>query len=631
MINSKIDIFPWDDNFNTGIPKIDEQHKKLVQLINMLAGRVAFGAEAHVLDQVLDELAAYAVYHFETEEAIWHEYLAEDSAESAHRDIHNSFVQQVVALKTARISRPISEIAEEALGFLARWLASHILESDRYMAYAVLARMEGLSLDAAKLRAKEQMSGTTRALIDIILAIYSTLSVNTLNLMRELATHRQDKAALLSAQQGLQESESNLQTFFDTIDDFLFVLDGQGKIIEVNRTVLDRLGYSESDLIGLNVLKVHPEDRHEDARRVIAEMLSGKGNYCPVPLQAADGHLIPVETRVVAGQWNGQPALFGVSRDISERIAAEQRIAEQASLLEQYFDHSLNALALLDRDFNFIRVNAAYARADERDISEFPGHNHFDFYPSDARAIFEEVVKSRQPFQAFARPFEYAAHPERGVSYWDITLVPLLNIRGEADHLLLSLYDVTDQKRVEQALSDSRNLLQTVIDAVPMRIFWKDRESRYLGCNPLFARDAGKSTPDELLGRDDHDMGWAEQAELYQADDRQVMESGVAKLNYEEPQTTPDGQAIWLRTSKVPLCNVRGETIGILGLYDDVTEQKKAVVQLGKQYQELLRWQEVMLNREDRVLELKREVNELLARLDESPRYGSAVSDKDKP
>lgn len=629
MINSKIDIFPWDVNFNTGLPVVDEQHRKLVQLLNILAGHVAFGAESAVLDRVLDELADYTVYHFETEEAIWHEHLADDAAEHAHCDIHRSFVQKVMALKTSRASRPVAEIAEQALGFLARWLASHILESDRYLAYVVLARQQGLSLEASKIRAKEQMGGTTRALIDIILSIYSTLSANTLSLMRELAAHRQDKEALLNAREGLQEIETNLHTFFETIDDFLFVLDSQGRIIQVNRTVLDRLGYSSADLIGRNVLEVHPEERHNEARQVIAEMLSGKASFCSVPLLTADGSLIPVETRVVAGQWNGQPALFGVSRDISERVRAELKIAEQARLLEQYFDHSLNALALLDRDFNFIRVNEAYAHADNREIAEFAGHNHFDFYPSDARPVFEKVVSSKQPFQAFARPFKYAANPQRGVSYWDVTIVPLLNTRGEVDHLLLSLYDVTDQNQAEQALSDSRNLLRTVIDAVPMRIFWKDRESRYLGCNPQFARDAGKSRPDDLLGKDDHQMGWAAQADLYQADDRRVMESGIAKLNYEEPQTTPDGKGIWLRTSKVPLRNDRGETIGLLGLYDDVTEQKESLVKLDKQYQELLRWQDVMLNREDRVLELKREINELLNRLGEPPRYGNTTIGKE--
>jgi len=129
-------------------------------------------------------------------------------------------------------------------------------------------------------------------------------------------------------------------------------------------------------------------------------------------------------------------------------------------------------------------------------------------------------------------------------------------------------------------LARSQGLLQTIIDTVPIRVFWKDRELRYLGCNPVFAKDAGKSHPHEVIGKDDFQMGWKEQAELYRADDRDVIESGQAKLFYEEPQTTPDGQTIWLSTSKIPLRNSVNETIGVLGIYEDITQRKQAEIEL---------------------------------------------------
>jgi signal transduction histidine kinase len=94
--------------------------------------------------------------------------------------------------------------------------------------------------------------------------------------------------------------------------------------------------------------------------------------------------------------------------------------------------------------------------------------------------------------------------------------------------------------------------------------------------------------PDDLLGKDDFQMGWAEQAELYRAGDRAVMESGTARLSYDEPQTTPDGQTIWLRTSKVPLRNIDNETIGILGIYEDITERKFAQDRLLKTQEQLI-------------------------------------------
>jgi PAS domain S-box-containing protein len=114
-----------------------------------------------------------------------------------------------------------------------------------------------------------------------------------------------------------------------------------------------------------------------------------------------------------------------------------------------------------------------------------------------------------------------------------------------------------------------------VLDTVPVRVFWKDRESRYLGCNLPFARDAGLDSPDGLLGKNDFDITWREQAELYRADDRKVMETGLSKIGYEEPQTTPKGDRIWLRTSKIPLKDAGGKVIGVLGTYEDITERKR--------------------------------------------------------
>ncbi len=135
--------------------------------------------------------------------------------------------------------------------------------------------------------------------------------------------------------------------------------------------------------------------------------------------------------------------------------------------------------------------------------------------------------------------------------------------------------DVTERKQAAEALAESQILLRTVIDAAPARIFWKDTESRYLGCNPIFATDAGQPSPDAVVGKTDFDMGWAAQADLYRSDDRQVMTSGQAKLAYDEPSTTPDGRTIWLRTSKVPLKDAQGQVFGVLGIYEDVTEAKR--------------------------------------------------------
>ena len=173
-----------------------------------------------------------------------------------------------------------------------------------------------------------------------------------------------------------------------------------------------------------------------------------------------------------------------------------------------------------------------------------------------------------------------------------------LQMKGES--LLLGIArDITARKQAEaelikkhaelqetaQRLEQSRNMLQLIIESIPVRVFWKDRDLRYLGCNTPFARDAGFNHPQQLLGQDDFAMGWREQADLYRTDDRQVMESRRPKMNIVEPQTTPAGAKIWLSTNKVPLQMPDGEVFGVLGVYEDVTERQQAEEALAEQHE----------------------------------------------
>jgi PAS domain S-box-containing protein len=127
-----------------------------------------------------------------------------------------------------------------------------------------------------------------------------------------------------------------------------------------------------------------------------------------------------------------------------------------------------------------------------------------------------------------------------------------------------------------QGILESRLMLEAVLDAIPARVFWKDREGRYLGGNRPFAADAGLSGPEALVGRRDEDMPWAEYAPIYRADDREVLASGEASPGVEEGFTTAAGRRVWVRRNKVPLRGPDGEIRGVLGTFEDLTPQRQA-------------------------------------------------------
>lgn len=240
-------IFPWNSNFETGIAVIDEQHRELVNLLNQLARDLAFGAETGELNHVFDELAAYALYHFETEEAIWNKYLAADEMSQAHEQTHQDFIAEVVRLKDGQNISSRAQIVDGIVSFLTHWLAFHILESDKYLARIVLSLQRGNSLPAAKEEARIAMSGATKVLIETVLTMYDSMSSRTLQLMREIAErHRAEERLRLS------------RSVIDSTLEAIFITDASGCVIDTNPSFCLDVQLDHEQIVGMNIRQVKP-------------------------------------------------------------------------------------------------------------------------------------------------------------------------------------------------------------------------------------------------------------------------------------------------------------------------------------------------------------------------------------
>ncbi len=143
------------------------------------------------------------------------------------------------------------------------------------------------------------------------------------------------------------------------------------------------------------------------------------------------------------------------------------------------------------------------------------------------------------------------------------------------------LLDITERKQAEEELSQSRNMLNQVLNTIPQSVFWKDKESRYLGCNAQFAFAIGLDSPSEIVSKTDFDLPWPkDEAEAYRRDDRFVIATNGAKHHIIEPLQQADGSRLWIDTSKIPMVDGAGQVYGVLGIYDDITEQKRAQEEL---------------------------------------------------
>ncbi len=154
------------------------------------------------------------------------------------------------------------------------------------------------------------------------------------------------------------------------------------------------------------------------------------------------------------------------------------------------------------------------------------------------------------------------------------------NKNGEALRVVGTHVDISERKQAEKELKKQRDLFELVINSVPTRIFWKDLNSVYLGCNNQFVKDSGMKIIEDVIGSNDNELVWKRDAEIYQADDKQVMQSGIPKLNYEEEFIGINGEKIVWRTNKMPLKNNEGEIIGVVATSENITEEKKVASQL---------------------------------------------------
>lgn len=205
-----LEVFPWNKNLETGIDAIDLQHKKLVELLNQLANSLVTGDKLEVL-KVFDELAAYAAFHFESEEIIWRDVFGDDEWLDSHQDNHASFLPKVLSIKEADKDASLHTVVEDIVTFLIRWLAFHIIGEDQKMSFVVQSVEQGMSLAEAKVTADSKTNDSTDVLINTVLHMYDVLSSRALDLMRERTIRNKIELELTKTNKKLKEANEMLR------------------------------------------------------------------------------------------------------------------------------------------------------------------------------------------------------------------------------------------------------------------------------------------------------------------------------------------------------------------------------------------------------------------------------------
>lgn len=195
-----MDFLPWRTCFDSGIPEIDDQHRQLVGLINLLADEMLAGCSVGTMNSILDELERYADRHFAFEESVWERHLGSEAA-AAHRIRHAGFREALEPLRQVQAKdRAPSESLKDVLSFIVRWLVTHILVEDLAMARAVRERPIGATESVTIHERPDRAGSEVSQLIALIDDLYHRHALGTIALSRELADNRRAALALTRQQ-----------------------------------------------------------------------------------------------------------------------------------------------------------------------------------------------------------------------------------------------------------------------------------------------------------------------------------------------------------------------------------------------------------------------------------------------
>ncbi|MEI7635211.1 MAG: PAS domain S-box protein, partial [bacterium] len=280
-----------------------------------------------------------------------------------------------------------------------------------------------------------------------------------------------------------------------------------------------------------------------------------------------------VDMTVARDDEDGLPVCRVTIADLTGQKQTEEALREFRTAVEQ----SVDSIALTDLNGHIRFVNESCARMHGYSADQLIGR-HLGIFHTKEQLETEVNPFTERLLETGSGEGEVGHARQDGTTFpaWMSTTV-VMDANRKPFGLLGIARDITGQKQTEETLRASQQIIEGILNAIPVRIFWKDKNFVYLGCNTGFARDAGFADPKDIVGKDDYQMGWRDQADLYRSDDRQVIENDCPRLFIEESQTTHEGNTLTLLTSKIPLRDSMGKINGILGTYMDITEHKREV------------------------------------------------------
>ncbi len=392
------------------------------------------------------------------------------------------------------------------------------------------------------------------------------------------------------AEEALRKTTQTLEAVIQASPLPIFALDRERIVKTWNPAAERTFGWGTQEVIGRQYPGI-PKEKMDEADALFSRALESGLTEVETLRQRKDGSLMDVSIsaaplRDSRGNINGVMALI---TDITERKNMEAELRKERDLARSLVETAQAIVLVLDTQGFIVDFNPYMEEISGYKLEEVQGRDWFStFLPErdrqHLRELFSNAVGGIQT-RGNVNPIVTKSGEQLYIEWYDKTL------KDDAGNIvgLLSIgLDITDRKRAVEQLQEERNLLRTVIDHIPDRVYVKDRDSRFIACNKAALEFESIESESDVIGKTDFDLFEPAMAQEYFNEEQKVMRTGQSIINQEGYCTDKTGKTYYLLTMKAPLRDSHGSVIGLLGIHQDITERRLAEERL-EQERNLLR------------------------------------------
>ncbi len=308
-----------------------------------------------------------------------------------------------------------------------------------------------------------------------------------------------DVTAQKRAEEELLQNEENFRTLIETIDDIVLVAKLDGSIIYSNPVASSKLGYDHKELCKRQIIDLHPPYVRKEAALILSEMINGNQDVCPLPIMGKKGNIIPVETRVWLGKWNGTNCVFGLSKDLSREQEALQKFDRIFRI-----NPALMAVSKLP-DRTFTDVNDTFLQTLGYSKEEIIGKSNLELNLFTNKGEQNKVSKMLSKYGQI-REIEMQVRTKQGGIRYGLFSGDIIENQG-IKYALTVMVDITERRQAEATLRESEEKYQTLFRNMVQGAFYQKADGTLIDCNNAVLDQFG-ITRDQLMGKTSMDPNW---------------------------------------------------------------------------------------------------------------------------